>query len=414
MTKNVDVKKFESNGEVFEIGSYHGISILIRKSDGYINATKLCSQFDTKNGNSKEFRQLLRTDDWKEYFEEFCTEYSSSDEKNVFVGIPTNAYFIDNQMKSYSNELRGYYIHPKLINYVSFWASPKYAVYVSKIMDLLNERIRITNEAQTELIDNLEKEVSNLKRKLDLKTKIIQDQDDYIEKQEMKIEDNLKLIKSQEQQIANNLQTIALKSVRVDEQVERDLYIYQVTDDIYQMCANSHQRPPNVLNHWEFPSAMHVKKEAAKILDIKYPYLFNKVMHDAVCHVILGFKPLVIHDPNVKPDRKCSPKKIESIKQKDNRLLILELNYKNADGSDNLADNNNFYPFKIIEDNTCSYKELCKRFNAKYVFKAWLFPGEISVKKLLNKFNYKNYLNYDDIAPVLEYIQSLNPKKILK
>ena len=176
-------------------------------------------------------------------------------------------------------------------------------------MDLLNERIRITNEAKTELIDNLEKEVSNLKRKLDLKTKIIQDQDDYIEKQEMKIEDNLKLIKSQEQQIEDNLQTIALKSVRVDEQVERDLYIYQVTDDIYQICANSHQRPPNVLNHWEFPSAMHVKKEAAKILDIKYPYLFNKVMHDAVCHVILGFKPLVIHDPNVKPDRKCSPKK---------------------------------------------------------------------------------------------------------
>ena len=53
------VKQFESKGEVFETGSYHGISILIRKSDGYVNATKLCSQFETKNGHPKEFRRIF-------------------------------------------------------------------------------------------------------------------------------------------------------------------------------------------------------------------------------------------------------------------------------------------------------------------------------------------------------------------
>ena len=65
MTKSVDVQKFESNGEVFEIGSYHGISILIRRSDGYINATKLCDQFE------KRFRNVIRNDIWRESFDEF-------------------------------------------------------------------------------------------------------------------------------------------------------------------------------------------------------------------------------------------------------------------------------------------------------------------------------------------------------
>ena len=52
---DVVVKQFSSNGETFEIGSYHEIEILIRKSDNYVNATKLCSQFGTRNGNEKSF-----------------------------------------------------------------------------------------------------------------------------------------------------------------------------------------------------------------------------------------------------------------------------------------------------------------------------------------------------------------------
>jgi hypothetical protein len=38
-------------------------------------------------------------------------------------------------------EHRGYYDHPKLINYIAIWASPKYASTVSEIMDVINERI---------------------------------------------------------------------------------------------------------------------------------------------------------------------------------------------------------------------------------------------------------------------------------
>jgi hypothetical protein len=41
--------------------------------------------------------------------------------------------------KGFDNKYKGYYIHPKLINYIAFWISPKYAVSVRKIMDKINE-----------------------------------------------------------------------------------------------------------------------------------------------------------------------------------------------------------------------------------------------------------------------------------
>ena len=95
-------------------------------------------------------------------------------------------------------------------------------------------------------------------------------------------------------------------------------------------------------------------------------------------------------------------------------MYILELNSHNTDGTPNYADNNNFYPYKIVDDNCNSYKEICKRHNAKHVFKCYLFPAEIDVKRMLNGFNYKYYFDYNDINEVLTYILSLNPIKVIK
>ncbi|KAA6369612.1 MAG: hypothetical protein EZS28_034861, partial [Streblomastix strix] len=43
----------------------------------------------------------------------------------------------------YSTDFRGYYVHPKLINYIAIWASPKYASIVGEIMGVVNERIQV-------------------------------------------------------------------------------------------------------------------------------------------------------------------------------------------------------------------------------------------------------------------------------
>ena len=61
-----------SNGEEFTEGLYNGIKVLKRKSDGFINATKMCNQF------GKNFRQIFKNDSFHEYFEEFCLEYGQN------------------------------------------------------------------------------------------------------------------------------------------------------------------------------------------------------------------------------------------------------------------------------------------------------------------------------------------------
>ena len=180
---SVSLNRLESNGEVFEIGSYHNISILIRKSDGYVNATKLCEQFKTKSDKPKRFRDIFENASWTEFYDEFCEEY-----QNILPAtFPAGKKFIEDTANQYSKKLRGYYIHPKLINYVAMWASPKYAVYVSRIMDLLNERIKITNEDQTGLIRQLQDEINELKAQNEHQTNRIQDESIRVKNNERRL-----------------------------------------------------------------------------------------------------------------------------------------------------------------------------------------------------------------------------------
>ena len=281
MTKSVDVQKFESNGEVFEIGSYHGISILIRKSDGYINATKLCKQFN------KPFRQICVTQLWQEFYEAYLDEFQ---ENSGTVGKTT--VLIYELKKGYSQDFYGQYIHPKLLNGLISMISPKYLIHVSKIMDLLNERIQITNEDQNELIKNLQNEIDRLKK-----------------------------------QIEQQLEQIQTKTEEINQQ------------------------------------SNHIRKTSTPIANC------NK------------------------------------------RLFILELKSTLDDGSENLADNNIYYPFKLCADSSNSIKEILRRHKSDGVWKWWVFPAGMNMKQLMNKFNYKYYLEHKDLVNAVEFIRSYHPKQ---
>jgi hypothetical protein len=45
---NVEHQTITSNNESFTMGSYHGISIIIKDLDRYINATVMCNQFNRR------------------------------------------------------------------------------------------------------------------------------------------------------------------------------------------------------------------------------------------------------------------------------------------------------------------------------------------------------------------------------
>ncbi|KAA6395891.1 MAG: hypothetical protein EZS28_008579 [Streblomastix strix] len=50
-------------------------------------------------------------------------------------------------IETYASEYRGTWIHPKLINYIAIWASPKYASTVGEIKDKINETVIAEHDA---------------------------------------------------------------------------------------------------------------------------------------------------------------------------------------------------------------------------------------------------------------------------
>ncbi|KAA6359542.1 MAG: hypothetical protein EZS28_044930, partial [Streblomastix strix] len=164
----VETATILQNDVQFINASYNGMTILVHQSDGYINATQFCEQYN------KRFRNLLQNEQWRQYLIEETNELRCA-------GIPAGSlkaeieegrsernlshplmYIID---KGYANDLKGYYVHPNLINYIAAWISPKYAVYVRKIMDSINEnsqRTHTTFEANTSrLVEQLQREITD-------------------------------------------------------------------------------------------------------------------------------------------------------------------------------------------------------------------------------------------------------------
>jgi hypothetical protein len=132
--------KIVSNNETFTEGTYNGVPIIIRDKDGYVNATKMCNQFDRK------FKRIFENHAWQQYLHEFEKKYEVA------------PYELK---KGFSIDIRGTYIHPKLVNYVVFWASPMYAVRVSEIMDTTNE-LKHVELKKNEQPDTSENDLPNI------------------------------------------------------------------------------------------------------------------------------------------------------------------------------------------------------------------------------------------------------------
>ena len=117
------------NGEIetFTIGTYNGISVLIRDNDGYINATKL-------GNDKKEARKYVNGDK----FDEICNLWMKNRSgKNRPDPEMTPKY----QISHASNEFKGTYVHPDLIHFVAEWVDISYAFTVADIMNSINNKV---------------------------------------------------------------------------------------------------------------------------------------------------------------------------------------------------------------------------------------------------------------------------------
>ena len=127
-----------SNGEKFIRTNYNGISVII-DSNGYYNASKICSD------NKKRFGNITQNDYWKDYLNDLSRLLEIQHTQLVV------------KKSNFSNDVKGVYIHPKLVNWLCMHLDYKYAIKVSEIMDLMNKKIHINNSSLEDEIKKLKK-----------------------------------------------------------------------------------------------------------------------------------------------------------------------------------------------------------------------------------------------------------------
>jgi hypothetical protein len=130
-------------------GKYGDIDVIIHRETGYFNATKMCQDCKTKNGKVKQFSDWNHNIDSKELISEASSSLEIPRDEILMIikggKIPI---------------IRGTYVHPILVPHIASWASKKFAIQVSKIVnDYMVKKYVDTIERKKCKIDKLCKEL---------------------------------------------------------------------------------------------------------------------------------------------------------------------------------------------------------------------------------------------------------------
>lgn len=162
----VQNQKILCNNETFTLSTYNGFKIIIRDSDGYINASNVVKQINKKEKTVKQIKTLFKSVQYQDF-------------ENALKTILPGKILKYNLLNGIFKYLRGSYVHPKIINFVCFWCSPSYALLVGEIMDSINEQ---NTTVMNKLIQDLQ--ALTLKQQEEnnkLKNQAIQDIGDQLE-----------------------------------------------------------------------------------------------------------------------------------------------------------------------------------------------------------------------------------------
>jgi hypothetical protein len=119
--KNITNIIFKNINDEYAWGKFGDFKVIIMKENGFINATKLCGDAKTKSGTRKDFSE------WK--------KNSSANEIINKIKSGGNPYQLLVNVVMGPNDIRETYAHPDLIPHIASWASPKFAVRVSRIIN---------------------------------------------------------------------------------------------------------------------------------------------------------------------------------------------------------------------------------------------------------------------------------------
>lgn len=145
----VQNQKILYKNETFTLSTYNGFKIIIRNLDGYINASYIVKQINDKEKTKKQIKTLFKSVQFQDFENYLKTIIQNENLKYNLNEVP--------------KQLRGSYVHPKIINFVCFWCSPTYALLVGEIMDSINEQ---NTTVMNKLIQDLQDENNKLKTQI--------------------------------------------------------------------------------------------------------------------------------------------------------------------------------------------------------------------------------------------------------
>lgn len=141
-----------------------GVTIEARASDGYINATQMCSSVKTIHGNDKEIKHWRANASTKAFLLELASD----------VGIPTSDLVLVGKSTFKAGgeevEVTPTWVHPRVAIHIAQWLSPKYAVKVTGWIMELHIRGTVTlgqEHADAENMELYKQQLTEAKEKIE-------------------------------------------------------------------------------------------------------------------------------------------------------------------------------------------------------------------------------------------------------
>jgi hypothetical protein len=154
----------------FNHTDFCGNVIRQRVSDGFLSATDMCK------ANNKLYADWYRLDSTKEFVNEL-----SNDIRDI-------TYFIEvNRGGNIAKHKRGSWVHPYVATNLAQWLSPKFAVFVSKLVfryvsgdTSLIDEIKANNEFYKKQLEEKDRQLTEVKEQLDEKDALLEEKDEQL------------------------------------------------------------------------------------------------------------------------------------------------------------------------------------------------------------------------------------------
>ena len=207
--------EFEKINDEYCYGQYAKFKVVMMRKNGYINATKMCGDISEIVKKKKQFIDWKRTQNAKD----LINELSAS------TGIPVDTF---DMTPCVENKLRGTYVHPDLIPHIASWASPKFAIKVSKIVnEYYNTKERRKHKQE---LDAKNDKIDELMEKLDKQHAESQKKIDKLLHKNKKIAKKLSIVKEQNDDLLDKVDKISEDRV-VNAPDELDKHVFIVMRD---------------------------------------------------------------------------------------------------------------------------------------------------------------------------------------